>query len=301
MKLVFSYPVIFFCILLLHSCNSSNNKNEMTHLIEQPNENFEKTDTFTNTIILLDLSSRVRLPNQDRKDIAILQQIVDVFEANQRVYGFQISRDKLDIKIAFQNNAITQPFDFGDDLTIDMSTPHLQMNKPNFDVEKSKFTDAVTKLYQQAVKGPTTGSDIWNFFDDKLMACLINGDSSTFFKNKVIILTDGYLEFDNEIAKLRPKGTYFDPKYRLLRNKTNWQEQMKAMKINLKPCKKFENVEVLMLEVTPFNSVINVNELQVIQTIWENWFSAMNINSKIIETEDNSLNLKTIITNFLSK
>ena len=71
----------------------------MTHLIEQPNENFEKTDTFTNTIILLDLSSRVRLPNQDRKDIAILQQIVDVFEANQRVYGFQISRDKLDIKI----------------------------------------------------------------------------------------------------------------------------------------------------------------------------------------------------------
>lgn len=297
MKLFF-FLAILSC--LIYSCGGGKeNASKVDEVPKINNISSSKIDTFRNIVVLLDLSSRVRLPNQDKKDIAILQHILQVFESEQRVYGFQISKDKLDVKVALQDGAITQPFDFGDDLTIDMTVN--QMNKPNFDVEKSKFTDGVIKLYQQAISGPTTGADIWNFFDDKLKVCIKNNQNNEYFKNKIIIISDGYLEFDTKIANSRPKGTYFDPKYRLLRNKNNWSEQLKSMKIALSPCGKFNNVEVLMLEVAPFNPVVNVNELQIIQTIWENWFSAMNIKSQILQTEDNSDNLKETISKFISK
>lgn len=253
-------------------------------------------DTFKNVVILLDLSSRVRLPNQDKKDIAILQHIIAAFEQEQRQYGFQISEDKLDVKIALQDGAITQPFNFGDDLTIDMSVN--QMNKPNFDTKKKSFLVAATQMYSQATKGPTTGADIWNFFDDRLSSCLKNEKK---FKNKIIILTDGYLEFDSKIANSRPKDTYFNPNYKLLRNKDNWQALFKTMKLGLRPCKKFDNTEVLMLEISPTKPVLYTNEYQILEKIWSSWFSDMNIPSQMVQTDGNTQNLKPVIQNFISK
>lgn len=294
MKLRFLIFTIFviFTILVSSSCR----KNLQT---EQEVSTLVKLDTFRNVIVLLDLSSRIKLPYQDAKDKAILKNLVEVFEGFQRIYGFQISKDKLDVKIAFQQEAVTQPFEFGDDLTIDMSVP--QMNKPNFDVKKSKFIDAVDRLYNRAIEGKTTGADIWNFFNSQLKYYLKNPDDRYFYKNKVIILTDGYLEFDKSISSRREKGTYFDPRYRLLRNKRDWEELFDTYNIKLRPCGTFDNVEVLMLEIVPYNQVQYNNEFQIIEKIWVSWFKDMKINATLHLSEDNVENLKFVLDSFLRK
>lgn len=291
--------LLTFCSCLLIIGLTSCSDEKQTNVGQKKPETTVKVDTFRNVIVLIDLSSRVNLPYQDAKDRAILKQLVEVFQNSQRKYGFQISKDKLDVKIAFQQGAVTQPFEFGDDLTIDMTAP--QMNKPNFDVKKSKFIDAVDKLYNQAVKSKTTGADIWNFFNSHISNYIKKPDKKYVYKNKVIILTDGYLEFDRSISSPRQKGTYFDPRYRLLRNKPNWSELFDSYNIKLKPCGTFENTEVLMLEVVPYNAIQYSNEFQILEKIWLSWFKDMKINATLRLSEDNSENLKYVLNSFLEK
>lgn len=298
MKISKDIIVCLFCWAAILGC-SGGKQGQDRNIAEASSSESLKIDTFRNVIVLLDLSSRVNLLHQADKDKAILSQILAVFQECQMLYGFQISQDKLDIKIALQEDAITQPFEFGDDLTIDMTAK--QMNKPNFDVEKQKFLLGVSKLYEQAVAGPTTGADIWNFFDDHLQTYLKKSEKGTVFKNKVIILTDGYLEFDGKIMNLRPKGTFFDARYKRLRNKKNWDKQFETMNLALTPCRTFENTEVLMLEIAPYNPVEYTNEYQIIEKFWLTWFGDMKIKSYLRQTQDNPQNLTQVIKTFLNE
>ena len=88
----------------------------------------------------------------------------------------------------------------------------------------------------------------------------------------------------------------------LLRNNNDWEKIFTTKKLKLKPCaNKFENTEVLVLEVAPKDMHINTNEFQIINNFWKTWFNDMKIESTIYKTDDVSANIKLKIQEFLVK
>lgn len=278
---------IFTIILVLFSCSI---------LPAQQPKNYN------NVIVLLDLSNRIkpnRNPQQALKDQKIIHGLLQAFQERQKRYLFQISKDKIRVEVAYQKDSEYNTFQFGEDLFIDMGTPG--MNKPIFDDKKEVFTKAVTKLYSEAVKSKTTGADIWSYFRDNLPSVLEVENDRVSYRNKLIILTDGYMDLDKELAGHRPVGTYMNYNHiGSLRNKSNWEEVYENSNISLMPHDiDYPNLEVLVIEVVPKDPSVNVNEFPIIKKYWFDWLDNMGIENLIYATNDNVNNTLGIINRFL--
>lgn len=226
-----------------------------------------------NIVILLDLSSRIFLENQVKRDSNLIASVVDAFEKNQIKYRFQISNDKLSLATAYQNSSTSSDFSISGNMIIDMAMRKPRMNKPVFNTRKKAFLEAKDSIYADAIKDKTTGADIWGYFCNDLNNTLVKGA-----KNKIIILTDGYLQFNRNIQQVRPRGTYMSD-LSLLRNKSKWESIFDSKKMKLTPCSNSfsEDIEVLILEIAPKNKHLFTNEFQIIEKYWKTWFQDMGI------------------------
>lgn len=278
---IFYYFQILLVVFIAFSCGPKQDKNDV-----QGKEELQPQ----NTIILLDLSNRLALEEQVKRDSNLIAASLQAFENNQIKYRFQISNDKLRLAIAYQNSSAASNFGVSEAMVIDMT--ERRMNKPAFNKKKQAFFAAVDSIYAQATNSGTSGADIWGFFCNDLTNNLEKGA-----KNKIIILTDGYLQFDPNIQKVRPKGTYM-ANLASLRNKQDWETIFDSNNLKLNPCPdKFDyDIEVLMLEINPKQKHLYTNEIQIIEKFWTTWFEDMGIKCKGIHQssyyQPNDLNAK---------
>lgn len=282
--------IIFLSFALLFTCSQAPEEQE----VKKANND----KVFKNVVILLDLSSRVKILDQSKKDQEIIKGILDIFENDQRKYAFMASKDRLSVSLAYQNSSSFSLYNIGNNkFVIDMEiSKDNRINKPEFDKKRHELELSVADLYNKAIKSPTDGADVWAFFCTDWVNIY-----QPQMRNKIIILTDGYLQFDSKISGQRQKGTYMTG-LNLLRNNNDWEKIFTTKKLKLKPCaNKFENTEVLVLEVAPKDMHINTNEFQIINNFWKTWFNDMKIESTIYKTDDVSANIKGKIQEFLVK
>ena len=273
--------IFFFC------CNGADHHSN-PDFIKEIEETQVKERPFQNVIILLDLSSRIEKAGQIVQDKQIIKTILDVFEKNQKAYVFMTSKDKLIIELAFQANSNSR---VNDSLVLDMQKG---MNKPIFNKEKAIFKEAVENLYQQAANSPTPGADIWGFMCEEFPRKYNNKKI-----NKIIIITDGYLLFDNNITQKRPKGTYMS-NLNKLRGKSDWKRLFEKYKMELTPCEQdISNSEVLMIEIDPRNKDIATNELDILEHYWKTWFDKMGVKSSFYPIDDRLEMIQSQLENFL--
>lgn len=284
-------------ILLLLLAGTYFNSGPVAPSADNPQE--KEQETFQNITILLDLSDRIKDSGRIEKDLFIIEQLLESFEKNQKKYGYQLSKDRVSVAVAHQQDACTSLFDYGNGLSIDMSIRG--MNRPLFDKRKEAFKEKVKALYQDALQCKTTGADIWSFFRDNLSACIKTPDlSQAAFKNKILILSDGYLLFDKEICRSRGVGTYMGNLDRL-RHAKGWQKLFEEGSFKLQAHKNIPNanLEAWMLGVTPVNPAQYPEEFAIIKKYWATWFNDMNIKNEIHMSEENRSNLANLVERFL--
>ena len=264
-------------------------------------------NTYNNVTVLLDLSNRTtKTPTQVHNDTSHIFNILEIFEEEQRPFGFMASKSRLNIDVAFQPKSTYDKAKFGNALCIDMSEQG--MNKPNFDEKKKSLKAAVHELYAEAVKSPTNGADIWSYFDTNLDQAIKYADTAkqekNYYKNKLILITDGYLQFATNIMSARAglHNTMPNASLQILRNKPNWESIFETQKMKLQPCKNsnIHQLEVLVLEVSPMNPTINTNEYKILEKFWATWFKDMNVEYTIRQTNTNPTILKSDIRTFLN-
>lgn len=259
----------------------------------------KERETFQNITILLDLSDRIKDSGRIEKDLFIIGQLLESFGKNQKKYGYQLSKDRISVAAAHQQDACTSLFNYGDGLSIDMSIQG--MNRPLFDKRKAAFKEKVKALYQDALQCKTTGADIWSFFRDNLSACIKTPDSpQAGFKNKILILSDGYLLFDKEICRSRGAGTYMGNLDRL-RHSKDWEKLFEEGSFKLQPHGSMPkaNLEAWMLGVTPVNPAQYPEEFAIVKKYWATWFNDMSIKNEIHLSEENRSNLADLVERFL--
>lgn len=255
-----------------------------------------------NIIVILDTSNRVsktKHPGQVERDKEIVRSIVDLFDQLVSKHfktlklGDTIKHPhRLTFVVPDQPRVPSIPQSILKKLTIENQPG----GKDTLIRQKETLLEGIDELYQFVQKqNQFTGADIWNWF---------RADAAHYFKegtdNRIICLSDGYLNFDSDIEAKFPKGRYME--VWKLRDDPKWIEKFQG----LLPIKKdFSpyNAKFLMVEITlqsdPKTGVIYTQDFEIIEKYWNTWLNSMGIvETKFIEQLNPDI-LKTTIESFI--
>ena len=241
-----------------------------------------------NLIVIIDTSNRVSpqlYPKQRQRDISILKEVVDEFEVLAKVY---LSRrrpypHRLTFVVPQQQNVEPMPRDLVKRLKI--PNPRSRPNYPDFIRQKKALVAAIDELYDLA-ENQYTGSDIWDWFKYRAERYF-----SEEHDNRIICLSDGYLNFDEDIEKTRLPRTYMCiPE---LRDADNYKQRIREDKGLLPIGKDFSRFDVkfYMLEIRPRHP----NDYEILKCYWQTWFNAMGIETTDFIRQDDPYNLKSML------
>jgi len=243
-----------------------------------------------NVVVVADLSDRIATPEQVVRDTAIIRIVGEVFKEHCRQVGYLFSRDRL----RFQGVRTTL---LDNDIAIDVGYLNAKNERvvERIDPELTRFRRDCALSY--APQGSYAGADLWGYFKNDLGAVLERED----VLNRVIVLTDGYINFNGEIQAHRPVNTQM--RIGELRGKRDWERVFESYAL-AGVGRRFANTELLVLEIAPKGAVQSVHEYDILKRYWTAWADSMGIamgpDDRNIYT--NSLQLSAIrqkVTEFL--
>lgn len=244
--------------------------------------------TSLNVIIIPDLSRRIidtlNNPNQIDNDIIVLNTIWTSFVEYSKLK--QDTKDKLMVDVTDIEQAKGQFSSIANDLQFDLSNHKGKSNRLYFtDKKNQQFQNSVIKLYKSA-KGKPLGADYIFYFRRYLVNHLKKPTLYDNYINKVILITDGYLELEkrqNYGGGSRWNYTEINPQLYNSVNLGNIKNTITSLSLNIP---KLNNIDLKYTDIL----VCEVNErktgktkdFEILKTYWEDWFERMNANpSKI--------------------
>ncbi len=271
---------ILLAVIFLFACNKVKNNTQKT---QNP---YQVKGKLLNITILLDLSDRIdpevypAQPSHYKRDMELIKTITEIFKQDMEKKGAYLAKEK--IRLIFSpmpndpeiNNIVKI-------LDIDLSKYSVQQTK-----EKKKVFDTITGLYQYELayiydkvlkEKHFIGADIWRFFKDDVRDFAIDPDTN--YRNILVIITDGYLYHPNSIFHEGNRTSYIGVKMLNRLRGPNWHEKFVKGDYGilnpLDPDEKLDNLEVLVLELTPKPAF--PNDIDILKTYWKKWLREMGV------------------------
>lgn len=257
--------------------------------------------TNLNLIVIPDLSRRItdnnNNPDQIENDLIVLSTIWKSFVESSKLK--QDSKDKLIIDVTDVEQAKGQFDKVADNLQFDLSNHNGKSNRLYFTEEKDKqFQLNIKELYQLAKQKPL-GADYKFYLRRYLSNHIKKPTLFETYSNKVIIITDGYLEPENSPADTKFKGYEKQLRQSVITGNTLdviTLNNLNIPKVNID----LSNTEVMICEVNE-RKIGKGYDFEILKTYWEDWFSRMNVKNKITFLQREQSNSTTIkrVTEFL--
>lgn len=252
--------------------------------------------TSINLIIIPDLSRRItdtlNNPNQISNDIFVLETIWKSFVDNSKLK--RDTKDKLIVDVTDIEQAKGQFGAVANNLQFDLSTHKGKSNILYFTNEKDKqFKASIREMYKAAKEKPL-GADYRYYVSNYLINRLKKPTLFDNYLNKVVIITDGYLEAENKPVDTKIVGYNYDYRDVLYPSVVtgNTLEIITNKGLSIPANKKIDlsNTEVLVCEVNyrryiPFTTTKYNGkdyDFEILKTYWEDWFKRMNIKKPIV-------------------
>ena len=238
------------------------------------------TNPPTNYVVLLDLSDRI-IQTKDQVDIdtnAILS-VIDKFEEDVRASLVIKSMDKFAIRIIPQENSPLDGGRFEDELCLDLSKYSPAEKLKKLKQFKGELPGKLKLLYQKAKLGNKSNSyngvDIWKYFNEQ-----INSDLDRTYENKVLILTDGYFDFEDENHGLRnnSSATTTGPLLKMMKD-VNWRSDAEKEQPALIPVKLNVSAKWIVCGIQPKSGCKDILEAEKLSFLWENWLKNSGTNN----------------------
>lgn len=286
-----------FMVISLISCNKGSNKEDETQ-----KDSVITTDLNNiNVSILIDLSDRIDPTTNPNPTMQYFQRDVEYIKAIEKGFLNHIKSKKIitydDQMQVFFNPEPSDPKinDFTKELKVSFDK---NTQKSYFALVDKKYSELPLNIYQSAIKdGNYVGSDIWEFFKNKVKDYCIKEDK----RNILFILTDGYMYHENTRFAEGNKTSYLTGKLIKANNLTS-SDFKNLMEKNeygfVKANDNLSNLEVVVLGINPEKG--NPFEEAVIKEYWENWFKEMKIKKYEIKSADLPSNLEPIILKAIS-
>jgi hypothetical protein len=255
MKQIINLLAVVFISAFSYSCSDS--KAENTVQAPSPKK----------YIILVDLSDRLLQPNQASKDIAVFNSVFDAFMRAVEDNLLIKSNDKFITRILYQRNSTLDFESYSDSLSLDLSNYRLGAKKEQIIRFRNAYKGILERLYDKARLGQNSksfdGVDIWKYFNEQMKNDIDNSCSNT-----VIILTDGYFDF-NDMSHMHQQGGYYTTTAFLSKlNNQRWRTE--AEHTGLIPVKLPKNVKWMVCGINskhPNDQLMN----EKLSFFWKKW------------------------------
>lgn len=228
--------------------------------------------TNINVIVIPDLSRRIidsgNNPNQITNDTFILSAIWHSFR-NRSILK-QDTKDNLMIDVTDIDQAKGQFSVVADQLQFDLSAHKGKSNRLYFTDDKTRqFQNGITKMYNSAKQRPL-GADYLFYFRRYLINRIKKSTLYENYINKVIIITDGYMETEDRTDTKRTSQLYKAVAI------GNIKEMITTLSLNIpKVAIDLSNTDVLVCEVNERASG-KAKDFDILKAYWEDWLQRMN-------------------------
>jgi hypothetical protein len=233
--------------------------------------------TSINLIVVPDLSRRINDTGQIKSDLRLLDAIWKSF----REYSMlkHDTKDRLIIDVTDHGQARGQFSLIADSLQFDLSTHRGKSNRLYFTPDKDRqFRKNIIQLYKLAKADPL-GADYVLYFRTYLESRLRKSTLFDNYKNKVIILTDGYLEAETGNPQT-DNGVYTrflgyqTPLYNAVHN-NNILEVISYYGLNIPTANiDLSSTQILICEVDERWTGVGY-DFQILKTYWTDWLERM--------------------------
>ncbi len=260
----------------------------------------------SNIIVVPDLSKRLQGEYQGfqavktaETDLRLLDEIWDAFKTATEQQ--ENTKDRLIIDVADENQAQGKFALIADSLVFDLAT-HIpdKSNGYFFKQNKVRFQKYIQALYQQAQEKPL-GCDYWHYFNRNLARQLKKNTLYDSYQNKLILITDGYLETEQHLYT----GTEADRQAicNAAKKGIAMPDAFAQQKQNIASCGDFSNLEVLILEIDERKNGIDC-DYDVLKLYWQNWLTAMHVKNAadpnaFLQRSDAATTTLNLVKNFI--
>lgn len=236
----------------------------------------DRRETNTNLVIVPDLSARINQennnPEQIKNDKILLQTIWKNFQNK--------NNSKVDSKSSFlvtvtDDNQVRGDFyKIAKELSLDLENKkeNIRVRDVLQSVDKN-FQANLDNMYKLA-KEKTSGANFWYFFDRKLENYYKKSTLTDKYENKLIIITDGYLELtDGTVYTQNTAGIGAKIKQGMTLDQAM---QMYGTTISTTSYKNLNNWNILMLEINERKSGAG-SDFAILKKYWLDWYKTMGL------------------------
>lgn len=257
------------------------------------------SDIHINVIVIPDLSRRIidtfNNPKQIASDLKVLESLWSCFA--KKVMYKEKSKDKFLIDVTDIEQAKGQFSTIADLLVYDLSRNLKPTNRQYFsDDLNNQFVKNIKNLYKLASDKPL-GADYLFYFQKYLSSRLKKSTIFDRYVNKIVIITDGYLEAENRTADTK----LTEELYGSLIN-GNTKEVITNLGLNIPKVEiDLSNTEILICEVNERKGS-KEGDYIILKAYWEDWLTRMNVNKfSFIRHEQAFINTKEQIEAFINQ
>jgi hypothetical protein len=270
-------------------------------------------DKDLNITVLIDLSDRInskqdeRHPVQADRDISIINILSSAIRKNVSAHGSFKSKARFNVYF-HPEPADKEIRGIAKNLSAvwvssnDMATA--KQNKITYQALEGNFAKGLGEIYSLAqASGKYPGSDIWRFMKDEAKLKCIEPVSS--YRNILVILTDGYLYYENG-KQQQPNSNRYNyiergtKHFSRFRNADLLSSEFDKNDFGLMPATAgLEDLEVLVLECRPEESW--PQDFDIMQKYWCKWFREMGVRHGEIYKSQQPAYHEKMIAGFLKK
>jgi hypothetical protein len=249
--------------------------------------------TNLNIIVIPDLSRRItdtfNNPDQIQNDIYVLKTIWKSFVEYAQLK--QDTKDKLMVDVTDIDQAKGQFGKIADQLYFDLSKHQGKSNRLYFTADKNKqFENSILELYNSAKEKPL-GADYPFYFRRYLTNHLKKPTLFENYRNKIIIITDGYLEAENKPAYTKIFGDNYDYRPQLYPavDIGNVMEVITNKQLNIPKINGVDlaDSDILICEVNE-RKVGKTKDFEILKVYWTDWLKRMNADKVVFIQREQS-------------
>jgi len=187
-----------------------------------------------NYTIILDLSDRVLNDNQLSYDIDQIKVMFSKFKQKAKQNLIITSKDRFIVKIMPQKNSPLNVDYYENALQLRLDQISIKDKNNRLNQLDNQLSEILQKLEKEAVYGKKSsdyaGVDLWAFINDNKENIVFSN-----YDNTVIILTDGYLDFESNNHVLRKENQFTSTKFINSMNSASWKEDAQAKNYGIIP------------------------------------------------------------------
>ena len=261
-NVLYVLSLVFITSLLFTSC------------VKEEKKIVKKSINYT---VVLDLSDRILLPEQLDKDFYLIEKYFKAFEENSRRNLVLTSKNRFSVKIIPQKNSPLNVDHYEDMLQIYLDETDVKDKNKSLLALSQSLPKVLKTLKKEALFGKVSnayfGVDIWAYLHDSGM-----GLSKSGYTNTVLVLTDGYFDFESQAHVIQDKNRYTSTRFLNELTSSDWKQISETKEYGLLPIKLEKDTKWIVAGFSD-KRANDILQTEKITYFWKKWLTQSGVSA----------------------